>query len=124
MCASLLLGAISVISRSRLREIHSDVSPKALPARRFPFLIAAAEVRFAAQGLLGNERIRSDRTSVNLVVDQMGQLEHVDEADRDLLLEGLAGHAVIQIGLAIVREAGGLELCLDLGLHGAVEDGR
>ena len=40
---------------------------------------------------------------------------------RDLLLELLAGHAVVERGLAVIRQAGGLELRLDLRLRRAVE---
>src|SRR3954471_11182706 len=84
----------------------------------------AAELGFTTQRLLRDQRIRSDRTSVNLVVDQVRELEHVDETDADLLLEFLAGHAVEEIGLAVVRQPRGLELQLDLRLHRAVEHGR
>ena len=54
----------------------------------------AAELRLAAQRLLGDERVRTDRTRVDLVVDQMMQLEHVDVAHRHLAIELLAGAAV------------------------------
>src|SRR3954462_511611 len=84
----------------------------------------AAELGFTTQRLLRDQRIRSDRTSVNLVVDQVRELEHVDETDADLLLEFLAGHAVEEIGLAVVGQTGGLELELDLRLHRAVENRR
>ena len=60
----------------------------------------AAELGLAAQRLLRDERVRSDRPRVDLVVDQVRQLEHVDVADGHLLLERLAGHAVVQLGLA------------------------
>src|SRR5271155_3513140 len=55
-----------------------------------------AELRLAAQRLLGDQRVRADRTRVNLVVDEMRQLEHVDVADGDRLVELLPGHAVEQ----------------------------
>jgi hypothetical protein len=61
---------------------------------------------------------------VNLVVDQMRQLEHVDVADADLLLELLTGHAVVERGLAIVRQSSRLQLSLDLTLGRTVEDRR
>src|SRR5687768_7099088 len=51
----------------------------------------------------------------------MREFQHVDEADADLLLETLAGHAVEEIGLAVIRQSGRLELRLDLRLHRAVE---
>ena len=55
----------------------------------------AAVLRLAAQRLLGDERVRADRAGVDLVRDQVAQLQHVDVADDDLLVEGLAGAAVI-----------------------------
>ena len=54
----------------------------------------AAELRLAAQRLLGDERVRTDRTRMDLVVHQMVQLQHVDVADRDRARERLAGAAV------------------------------
>ena len=62
----------------------------------------SAELRLAAQRLLGDQRVRSDRTRVDLVVDQVRQLQHVDVADCDRLFELVAGHAVVQVGLARV----------------------
>ena len=47
----------------------------------------AAELRLAAQRLLGDEAVRPDRTRVDLVVDQVVQLEHVDVAHRHLAVE-------------------------------------
>src|ERR1700722_8443299 len=58
------------------------------------------ELRLATQRLLRDERIRSDRTSVNLVVDQVGKLQHVDVAHSCRLFELLARHAVKQRRLA------------------------
>src|SRR5579872_4065814 len=65
----------------------------------------AAELSLAAQRLLRHERVWSDRTSVDLVVHQMVQLEHIDVADRDGARERLAGTAVIQGHLAGRRQA-------------------
>jgi hypothetical protein len=48
----------------------------------------AAELRLAAQRLLGDQAVRADRARVDLVVDQMVQLQHVDVAHRHLALEG------------------------------------
>src|SRR5689334_21973050 len=42
-----------------------------------------AELRLATQRLLGHERVRPRRTRVDLVVDEMAQLEHVQVADAD-----------------------------------------
>ena len=54
----------------------------------------AAVLRLAAQRLLGDERVRSDRAGVDLVGDEVAELQHVDVADDDLLVEGVAGAAV------------------------------
>ena len=48
----------------------------------------AAELRLAAQRLLGDELVGADRARVDLVVDEMVQLQHVDVADRHLAIEG------------------------------------
>jgi len=42
---------------------------------------------------------------VNLVVDKMRQLEHVDVADRYRLIELVSGHTVEEVDLAGVRQA-------------------
>src|SRR5262245_56975835 len=47
----------------------------------------AAELRLAAERLLRDERVRSDGARVDLVVDQVRQLQHVDVADGDVLFE-------------------------------------
>src|SRR3954469_2634008 len=83
-----------------------------------------AKLCLAAQRLLGDEGVRSDRTGVDLVVDQMRKLEHVDVTHRHLLLEGLAGHAVEERRLAGRRQLGFLEQILDVDLAGAVEHRR
>ena len=69
----------------------------------------STELRFSAQRLLGNQRVRTDGTRVNLVVHQVRQLQHVDVADRDRLFELVAGHAVMQRCLARSRQTGALE---------------
>src|SRR6185312_4286286 len=83
-----------------------------------------AELRLAAERLLGDQRVRTDRTGVDLVVHQMVQLEHVDVADGDLTIELLAGTAVIDGRLARLVDAGEIEHVLDVRLFGAVEDRR
>ena len=60
----------------------------------------AAELRLAAQRLLGDQRVGAGRAGVDLVVDEVQQLEDVHVADRHLLLERLAGAAVEQRHLA------------------------
>ena len=61
---------------------------------------------------------------MDLVVDEMVQLEHVDHAHRHLAVEGLAGAAVIEHGLAGRVEAGLFQHDDNVGLAGAVEHRR
>src|SRR5438067_372333 len=51
----------------------------------------AAVLRFSAERLLCNKRIRTDSTRVNFVRDQMAEFQHVDVADHDVLIELVAG---------------------------------
>ena len=60
----------------------------------------------------------------NLVVYQVRQLEHVDVADGDRLVELVSAHAVEEIDLPGVRQAGDLEQVADFRLARAVKDGR
>src|SRR5690606_550169 len=59
-----------------------------------------AELRLARQRLLGDQRVRTDRASVDLVVDQVAQLQHVDRADGDVALELGTAATVAQARLA------------------------
>ena len=69
----------------------------------------AAELGLAAQGLLGDQAVGADRPGMDLVVDEMVELEHVDVADRHLAVELVAGASVVQRDLAGVIEAGEIE---------------
>src|SRR6516165_8571575 len=60
-----------------------------------------AELRLTAQRLLGDHRVRAGAPRVDLVVHQVEQLEDVDVADRDRVLERLAGPAVEQARLTV-----------------------
>jgi len=51
---------------------------------------------------------------VDLVLDKVVELEHVDVADGDVPVEGLARPSVAQLDLAVDGQAGFLELLLDL----------
>src|SRR5256714_11892011 len=80
--------AIDVIrfgSKQLLQDVSSTVC---FECPDFHFSEAlSAELRLAPERLLRNQRIRSNRSCVNLVIDQVRQLEHVDIADRYRLLE-------------------------------------
>src|SRR5574340_309739 len=54
----------------------------------------AAELRLAAQRLLGDERVRADAPRVDLLVHEVVELQHVHHAHGDVLVERLAGAAV------------------------------
>src|SRR6267378_4056010 len=84
----------------------------------------AAELRFAAERLLRDERVRPDRARVNLVVDEMRKLEHVDVTDGDRLVELVAAHAVEEVDLAGVRQTRDFEQVADFRFARAVENRR
>src|SRR5678815_5231205 len=54
------------------------------------------KLRLTAEWLLRDQAVWSDRASVDLVVDQVRQLQHVDVSDRHLLLERVATETVVQ----------------------------
>src|SRR6202021_3596327 len=82
----------------------------------------SAELRLTTKRLLGDERVRSDGASVDLVVGEVRELEHIDVADGGGVLEGFSDHAIVELRLARAGETSGLEKRLDLGLACAVED--
>src|ERR1700674_4029108 len=84
----------------------------------------AAELRLAAERLLRNERVRPDGARVNLVVDEMRKLEHIDVADGDRLVELVAAHAVEGGNLAGVRQTRDFEQVADFRFARAVENRR
>src|SRR5215203_6579068 len=59
------------------------------------------ELRLTTQRLLRDHRVRAGRTSVDLVVDQVQQLQDVDVADRDRVRQRLTGTTVEQLRLAV-----------------------
>src|SRR5664279_4737592 len=92
----------------------------------------AAELSLTAQGLLRDHRVGTGRTCVDLVVDQVVELQHVDVADAHALRVRLAGATVEERDLAAavhevlavaVRQAVREETA-DLLLAGTVEDRR
>ena len=83
------LGAAGDVVRLRREQLLEDVR-RAVGLERPHLHFAealAAELRLAAQRLLRDERVRPDRARVDLVVDQVRQLQHVDVADGHVLLE-------------------------------------
>src|SRR5665213_2619908 len=84
----------------------------------------AAELRLAAQRLLGDEAVGADRPGVDLIVHQVMQLQHVDVADRDLAIELLAGAAIGQRHLARDVEPGLRQQSHDVLFARAIEHRR
>src|ERR1035437_7627727 len=90
------------------------------PDFHFPETLSA-ELRLAAQRLLRDQRIRPDGARVDLVVHQVGELQHVDVAHGHRLFELGTRHAVEERGLARRRFSGFRQRLLDFALGGAVE---
>src|SRR5262249_28367992 len=93
------------------------------PDFHFPEALAA-ELRFTSQRLLGDQRVRSNGASVNLVIHQVRKFEHVDITYGYRLLELLSGHAVIEFRLARFRQACFAQHGLDLNLARTIEHRR
>ena len=65
----------------------------------------SAELRLAAERLLGDQRVRTDGAHVRLVLHEVVQLQHVDLPDHHAVLERLARAAVEEFRLAVLRQA-------------------
>ena len=61
----------------------------------------AAELRFTAEGLLRDEAVRTYRTSVNLIVDEVDKFYHILYADRDPVFERLTSSAVVYLNFTV-----------------------
>src|SRR5216684_3685020 len=83
----------------------------------------SAELRLAAERLLGHQTVRTRRARMHLVVHQVVELQHVHETYGHLPVEGVAGTAVVQAHLASARQTRRLKHLLDLVLGGTVEHG-
>ena len=78
----------------------------------------------AAQWLLRDETIGTDRAGVDLVGDQVVQLEHILVTDRHLAIERLAGLAIMERDLTRGVEAGIVKHLDDVRFAGAIKHGR
>src|SRR5467141_5300292 len=118
-------AAIDVV-RFRGQQFLQDVRRAVgLEGPNFHFAEAlAAELRLAAERLLRDERVRADGARVNLVVDEMRELEHVDVTDGDRLVELVAAHAVEEVNLAGMRQTRDFEQVADFRFARAVENRR
>ena len=109
------------------REHFLKRVPRAVSFERPHFHFAetlAAELRLAAQGLLRDQRIRTDRTHVRLVLHKVVQFQHVNLSDHYAVLERLSGTAVVERRLAVFRQAGFLELRANLLFGRRIESRR
>src|ERR1035437_2385106 len=84
----------------------------------------AAELGLTAQRLLRDEAVGSGRPGVDLVLDKVVELEHVDIADRDVTVESLARSPVAERDFAVLGQTGQAQFLADLLLRGTVEYGR
>src|SRR3989344_7624747 len=74
-----------------------------------------------AERLLSDERVRSDRSHVDLVFDHVVKLKHIHVADGDILVKGFARSSVEELDLAVLSDARLDELFLDIGFGSARE---
>src|ERR1019366_4821235 len=120
-----LRTAINVVGLRREQFLEDVSSAVSFERPHFHFSEAlTTELRFAAQRLLGDKRVRTNRTCVDLVVDQVRKFEHVNVTNGYRLLELVTRHAVVQGGLAGGRQFRLFEQRLDLFLGRAVKHGR
>ena len=83
----------------------------------------AAKLRLAAQGLLGDQRVRARGACVDFFVHQVVQLEHVHDARGHPVFEGHARAAVVKGGLAVVGQPRLVHPAPDFFFGGAVKHG-
>src|SRR5258706_8530643 len=115
-------AAINVVGLCREQLLQDVRGAVRLERPHFHFTERlTAALRLAAQRLLRDKRVRTDGARMNLVVDKVRKLQHVDVADRYRLIELIAGHAVEQVDLAGVRQARNFEQVTDFRFARAVK---
>src|ERR1700730_3530324 len=117
------LDAADYVVRLHGEDLLEDVR-RAVSAERPHFHLTEplpAELRLAAQRLLGDEAVWTGRAGVDLVLDKVRQLQHVDHAHRHRLVELFASAPVAQPDLAVRRQSRLLELFDDRLHRRAVE---
>src|SRR5581483_1794779 len=82
----------------------------------------ATELRLATQRLLSNEGIRPDGPGVDLIVDQVRKLEHIDISHGHFLVKRFTATSINQGYFPIVWEFGFLEFLLDLLFRSTVKN--
>ena len=73
--------------------------------------------------LLGNQSVRTGRTGMDLIINQMVQLQIVGITNGNQIIERLTGTAIIQDSLAILTKASQLQSLADILLVSTVEHG-
>ena len=118
------LGAAVDVVRLDGEDLLKDVGGAEGFERPYLHLTEAlsAELGFTAEGLLGDERVRTDGASVHLVLDHVTELKHVDDAYGGGLVEAFAGAAVVEVGLAVAGQTGLVGPCVEVIEGSAVED--
>src|SRR3546814_4158122 len=83
------------------------LSPYTTPFRSLHLTEAlAAELRLTAQRLLGDEAVGTDRTRMDLVINKVVELQHINIAHGHLAVETIARTAVEQVYLARTVKSG------------------
>src|SRR5690554_3548107 len=80
-----------------------------------------AELSLTTQRLLCYQAVRTGRTGVHLIVDQVVQLEHVHVANGNRAIEGVAGTTVVQLHLTTVRQICQAQHVLDFVLFSTIK---
>ena len=79
-------------------------------------------LRFSSERLLGDHRVRSYGSGVDLVLDQVVELHHVFDSDRGHFFERLSGPSVEKLELPISRKSSLLHEISDLIHRQPVQD--
>jgi hypothetical protein len=82
------------------------------------------ELRLTTQRLLSYQAVRTGRTGVHLVIDQVVKLKDIHIPHSHRTIEGVPGATIVQLGLTGCAQPGQLKHMLDFGLFGTVEHWR
>ena len=77
----------------------------------------ASELRLAAERLLGDKRVRTDRAGMDLIVDQMVKLQQINHANSNSRSKGSPDRLVAKQRLAVLRQLGLFKHVSDFGFH-------
>src|SRR5689334_17030777 len=83
-----------------------------------------SELRLTTQRLLSDQRVRTDRTRMHLVVDHVTELQHVDNSNCCGLVEFFTSTTVVEICASELRQAGLGYPLVDLLISSTVENWR